>query len=245
MPVDVALWFGDQVEGEGKKESSYHLTTNMNEQIEMGIKIVKTVNAPLNLFVFGTPYHSGSIMDYEAIIANEFGGHIDWEQKITFDGVRFQFSHALGKSTTPVGGDIALKKEIIWNVIEDYLYAQSPSADIIGRGHTHEYRLLDNDHSYGFSAPALKLGLPRWDRYARKMRGWYSVGFLIIDIINGIARLPEKHFFKYKIHEGGYKDYADFFRDDEQDGDPEGMAGQTGSESQQEGSGDSGTPFPY
>jgi len=203
---DVAIWNGDLVEGEGRHETSHHLTTDINEQIEMAIEIIKTVGARKNIFIYGTPYHAGTILDYEAVIAKEFNSDIHSRQKVEIDGVKFDIMHTVGKSGTPVGGDIMLTKAGLWSMIYDVMDGR-PHADIILRSHAHEFRYTGNSQVKAFLIPALKLGKPDFDRYARRLDGRYNVGFLEFHYKKGDNPLnvyPITKLFPYQIS-GGYK----------------------------------------
>ncbi len=195
---DVAVWNGDLVEGEGRHESSFHLTTDMNVQIEMAIDVVKHVGAKKNLFQYGSPYHAGQIMDYEKQIANYFNEDIKAIRKVTLAGVNFKFQHQIGKTTTPVGGDIMLRKGALWEMIYSVMDKRQPAQYCIF-SHAHEYRRVENEHMTGIILPALKMGAPDYDRYARRMAGgFYSVGFLEAEIKNKQVEF-KKHLFQYRI----------------------------------------------
>ena len=199
---DVAIWNGDLIEGEGKKESSHHITTDINKQIEIAAEVINTVNAKRNFFCYGTAYHTGNIMDYEKVIADYFGGDIKTKQKLKLKGYNFDIMHHMGKTGTPVGGDISLRKGGIWSMIYDTIDGRE-TADYIIRSHAHEYRFLGNEHMTAIITPSLKLGLPDYDRYPRRLDGYYSVGFLEFEI-NKVADWNSK-LFKYKIS-GDYID---------------------------------------
>lgn len=207
-PFDYALWLGDLVDGEGPKDSSFHLTTNMDIQIQMAQAVIDTVNAKHNIFVYGTPYHTGNRFDFENLVAKKYGGDIDARKKIKIGGVKFDLMHAIGKSDTPVGGDIMVKKAALWSLIDDVLQGRTEHADYLLRGHAHEYRMDENEICTGIICPSLQLGIKRFNRYARKLQGWYSVGFLVIDINpeNGTHRL-HKYFFRHQYRENEYEDY--------------------------------------
>lgn len=201
---DIAIWNGDLLDGEGRGDSSFHITTDINEQVEMCSKIIEVVGAQKNVFVTGTPYHSGKILDYETIIANKFGGDIKSRQKLEINGVRFDVAHTISKTSTPVGGDLARKKAILWNILQDELNGRR-HADYIVRSHIHEWGMLENDFACVMTTPALQIGSREYNRYARKMENsWYTVGFLTGEIDG-----PDKHHiyrkqFKYTLPEDEY-----------------------------------------
>jgi hypothetical protein len=205
---DYCFVMGDTVDGEGKKENTFHLTTDINEQINIAAEVIRQVNACKNIFIFGTPYHTGNLKDYEYQVADRFKTEetpdISEKQKVSVDGVCFDLCHKVGKTNTPVGGDIMLKKAAIWSALEDVLTENPERADYIIRAHAHEWRYTENSLSAAMICPALKIGDPNFDRYARGLDGWYDVGFLVFRIDNRKVDM-EKHFFKYELPKGGYR----------------------------------------
>lgn len=200
--IDVAVWMGDLVDGPGRRGNNNHLTTDMETQSDMAIEIVRTANANKNVFVYGTPYHVTGAMDYEAIVAREFGGDIRTHQKIEVDGYRYDVSHAVGKTGTPVGGDIMITKKRLWSHINDVMAGRNPAHYVI-RAHVHEYRITGNSVSTGITCPCLKFGLPDYEDYARKLDGYYDMGLLIH---NTGSDTWEKRLFPWRIQ------YTDDYR---------------------------------
>ena len=99
--------------------------------------------------------------------------------------------HTVGKSASPVAGDTQLRKTKLWSNIYDLVDGRDETADFIIRSHAHEYRGIFDENSVAIILPALKLGLPDSDRYARRIEGYYSVGFVEFDFsAEGISRLP-------------------------------------------------------
>jgi len=196
--VDVAIWNGDMVEGEGRRDPTFHLTTDMRQQINMAIEIVEKVNAKKNIFVYGTPYHTGYVMDYEAMIADHFEEDIHHRQRISVNGVRFDCSHKASKTNTPVGGDIGLRKPLIWNMLYDAIDGRA-LAHYVLRSHTHEFRVVGNEHGTAINLPAMKLGAADFDRYPRGMDGWYSLGFLVFNCVNEQEHSWHKEIMKFNM----------------------------------------------
>lgn len=201
---DYAIWTGDIVDGEGKRDTSHHLTTDPEQQQDMAIDIIKMVGAKKNVFVYGTPYHTGSVIDYENRIAEHLGESISYKQKVNIGGVRFNIMHTTGKSGNPVGGDIGIKTASVWSLLYDLIDGRE-HADIVLRAHAHEYRHVGNELIKAFIQPALKIGKPDHDRYPRRLDGWYTVGFLEFDYKKGTPAQnvwPNLHQYKYLVQEG-------------------------------------------
>jgi len=197
---DVAAWLADMCEGEGKHDSTFHLTTNIEEQIDMAIEIVNTVGAKRNIFVYGTPYHTSGALDYESILARHFDEEIKTRYKAEIGGVKFIFRHVLGKTSTPVGGDIMLRKESLWDIIEN---PPEERADWLFFGHVHEFRSVSSVDCTAVAAPALKIGARDFDKYARRMSGgFYHVGFIEGEIKKGRFLMEPPIIWPYKVEEG-------------------------------------------
>lgn len=195
---DVMIHCGDIVDGDGHKDTSFHLTTDINQQIAISKAVIDSINARKHLFVYGTPYHGGNILDYEKIVADYYGDQASWMRKVEIDGVKFNIAHVIGKSTTPVGGDIALRKQLVWDAL-----LEDESADVILRGHAHEYRMLSGASQTACICPALKIGDPDFDRYGRKMQGGhYHVGFIEFTTDNGRLIEFSPKLYQYTVKRG-------------------------------------------
>lgn len=206
--IDAVIWNGDLIDGEGRHETAFHLTTDVDVQIEMVEEIIDKVGAKRNIFTFGTPYHTGKYMDYERQIAKNFGGDIRAIQYCEFNGVKFNVAHTIGKTNTPVGGDIMRKKMQIWDVIESYMEGEE-NADYIVRNHIHEYGFVGNDLGIVITSPAMQIGSKDHNRYARRMSGgWYSVGYLSFDCSSKDNHDWDRMKFKYRLRENKYVKYT-------------------------------------
>lgn len=202
---DYCLHAGDAVDGGGHKDTTFHLTTDINEQQKIAIATLERVNAKRFIFCTGTPYHTSGALDYEHAIARHFGDPgLSWMRKIEIEGVKINLAHTIGKTSTPVGGDIMLKKAQIWDFTRQVLY-DDEAADLIIRGHVHESRFNEIDDRGVVTLPALKLGNPDFDKYARKMSGgFYSVGFREMIIDNGEYMLKRPKLLKFKTRGASY-----------------------------------------
>ena len=171
----------------------------------MALEITEKVNADKNIFVHGTPYHTANNLDYDEIIAEKCSGEIDYKQKIIIDSIRFNIAHHIGRSSVPSGGDVMLKNELIMNYLYDLLDHEDP-CDYIIRGHTHQYRRVENDFGTVITLPSLQLGIAKYNLYARKMSGYYSVGFLEMDIYPEKKIDIVKKTFNYKLASRKYRE---------------------------------------
>lgn len=195
---DVLLHLGDCIEGDDKKDAGFLRLPDISKQQENCVKILKSANAKKHIFVYGTPYHSSSgNIDYEKDIAEEMGDkNISWCRKVNIDGVKFNLSHTIGKTSTPVGGDIMLRKALIWNRLLSEVDGDD-KADVILRGHVHEFRKIEDTESIVLTLPALKIGNADYDRYPRRMSGgFYHVGFCEMVVDRGLIIDFKKHLYK-------------------------------------------------
>lgn len=191
-PIEFCLWMGDIIDGEGKKESRFHDTQDITKQIDRAHELVRYVNAKRDIAVFGTPYHTGMTADFEQLIFPD----IHTEQRVEIDGIKFHMKHHSGKSGTPVGGDIALRKMMVWNRL------QEEKADVILRAHTHEYRFIGDSDTTVISCPGLQFKSPDHYSYARRLNGYYDVGLLHFE-----DRWPKEHILRIRS-EDGYRKYG-------------------------------------
>lgn len=184
---DIMLHLGDAIEGDDHKDAGFLLEPDLNKQIDIASAVIKSCNADKHYFCMGTPYHTATgSMDIDPHIARRFGDHgISWRRRIEIEGVKIDMSHTVGKTSTPVGGDIQLRKTMIWNQLDAALNG-AEAADVIMRGHVHEYRTVGNVRQTAFSCPALKIGNADYDRYPRRMSGgYYDVGFIEMTVDSG------------------------------------------------------------
>lgn len=196
---DYMLHAGDIIDGAGRKDNTFLLTTDPLKQGKIAKTVIEKIGARKHYFCYGTPYHVSGDSDFESPVAEYFGDKISWLRKLEIEGVKFNLAHTIGKSTSPVGGDIALRKQIVWNYLLD-VKESGESADVIIRGHAHEYRALLDADTTAFICPSLKIGNADYDRYGRKMQGGhYHVGFVEIDVDNGKIVRYDPKIYKYNF----------------------------------------------
>ena len=76
-------------------------------------------------------------------------------------------------------------------------------ADVILRGHAHEYRLIADDSLTACIVPALKIGNADFDRYGRKMQGGhYHVGFIEFTVDAGKLIDFSPKIYRYTVKRG-------------------------------------------
>lgn len=187
-PVDDLVINGDAVDGEGKKDTQAHLTTDVNKQIEMAIEICKLPKAKRKHVVRGTGFHVDGPCSYEDMLASELNTDAHDDLRLEIHGRKLHIRHVVGRSDTPYGSFTQLQKEQINDIIqgefEDY-----KAADILIRAHVHYcYEARTADSVKGFmrsvyTAPALQMRGPIQSSFTRKLRTWkYDFGFTLLEI---------------------------------------------------------------
>lgn len=183
-PYDLAVWNGDLIDGTGHRSGGTELIcTDRNEQMDMASKIVNTVKAKKNVFIHGTPYHSGEQEDMEDIIAsyhNERGHDHEW---LDVNGVIFDVKHFVGASSIPHGRLTGLAREELWNVLW-HEAGYTPRADYVVRAHVHYttggWRMVGSREVAFFTLPALQAMGTKFG--AKKCSGLVDFGFHVFQI---------------------------------------------------------------
>jgi len=162
-PFDVAIWNADLIDGKGERSGgTEQITTDRNEQVKIAIRCIEEVNAPINLFTYGTGYHTGKEEDFEDQIVTHFKekgqitdieGHGFWK----IGGYNFDVRHKFNRSSIPHGKATPLLREGLWSVLWKEQGLRD-NVDILIRSHVHYYLQID-DPSLGhlaFVTPALQ-----------------------------------------------------------------------------------------
>lgn len=208
---DYAIIGGDVIEGKGKKENMFHLTTNIGTQMDMAIDVLSEIKTKEFIFVDGTPYHTVDNFEAEHYIADKFSASILPEQYHSFNGITIEVSHAKGigsKTSTPIGGDLAVRRAAIFSSLHS-LWDERRPADYIYRGHLHEHRAVSSDYFKAEILRAMQIGDPRFNPYARRLDGYYSVGFKDLEITKTGHVTENDYKYKYKIGWRAYVDHND------------------------------------
>jgi len=197
-PIDLLICNGDAIDGKGQKSGGTELLeSDRNEQIKMAQKCIEYAGARKIVVVNGTPYHTGSDDDFEAMLANlvnaDYGNH----QHIEIGGVKFDIKHKTNSSIIPHGRYTAPRREAVWNAI----WAERglmDCADIIIRSHVHYYTLSKDARVTVITTPSLQ----GWTKYgSRECSGVNDIGLLSFDCANGVSSMTE-HMFdmrKFKV----------------------------------------------
>ena len=180
QPIDVAFHLWDVIEGSAPKNRATELlTADLHQQATAALEVLAPIKPRRGwCIVAGTPYHTATDgADWDGWVANELGTTCHDHAWVEVDKQTFDLKHQLGGSSTPTGGDIALRKEILWSH-EWHLEMGWPLSDWILRGHTHRWRRVDNAQC----CPSLQL----WTKFGgRKCSNYVHFGLMWADIEHG------------------------------------------------------------
>ena len=188
-PFDAAIINGDMVDGEGKKDTIGHLTTDTEEQAEMAAELIKMIPVPRDhiALTYGTPFHTAGTYSYENTVAKALGlqNPVDTFFGI-IDGVRIRARHQMGRSGIPYGQGLPALKELVREGIEALL-EDDERADIVLGAHVH-YKFNATLSSLGTVAVVPCLQMPG-SVFGRRMASfYYDVGFGFIETDHGRFR---------------------------------------------------------
>lgn len=178
-PVDVWVHNGDAVDGPGRKETTEHLTTDIDEQVDMAVAALKIIDAENKYMTYGTPYHVKGETKYEKPVAAELGADLAVEQLIQVGPYKFSFRHHQGRSDTPSGQFHQTFKNIVRDSLRSS-YLQFDGADVTIRSHVHYYARAENRFKIALSTPCLEFPFGSYGWKLQTML--YDMGFLFIEI---------------------------------------------------------------
>ena len=178
-PVDLALWNGDLIDGEGSKSGgSEHLDTSPEEQVEMAVACCRRVEARDHLFTFGTAYHTGKSADYERQVADRIGGPIADTQHFQCNGVNFNARHHVGNSQVPYGRGTAQYREAIWNAL-NAAAGLEPRAQVLLRSHVHYHVAVQDAQRLTMTLPCLQ---GPGSKFGRRCTGEVTMGMVLFEV---------------------------------------------------------------
>ena len=186
-PFDLAIWNADLIDGKSLRTGSTDvLTADRREQVQMAKKCVEAVQAPINLFTYGTPYHVGASEDWEGVLADMCGSTIKSHHYVDIAGVPFSIKHKVGSSTIPHGRFTPLAKEKVWDSIWSEEKNQHPRSRVFIRSHVHFHNFCGKkgtDWWLAMTLPALQGLGSKFG--ARQCIGTVDFGFVWMDVDKG------------------------------------------------------------
>ena len=197
-PFDAGLFLGDGIDGRGEKDWGADCT--LPDQIKQAECLAECLAAvpfrggrPRWAAVFGTDYHTGRCEQFEGLAYDAIGIPAALRGntvQVRAGPVLFDLRHDIGGSSTPTGGDIALRKEAL-TTQEWHRQHGGEIPTVILRGHVHYCRHVEDAAGWHvWTLPSLQL----WTRFGSKRVHGRVIhwGALIIDIDKGghISWLP-------------------------------------------------------
>jgi len=189
--VDIAVGMGDLVDGPGPKDTTHLIETDLSEQTDMAIAAIKEIKADQMFLIRGTGYHVDNGFSVEDLVARELGVRIYDHRTIIIEGKKYNFSHKVGRSTTPYGKVSPLAKVIVKNILAN-LCKMEKIADYFFRAHVHYYVGATLGEREAYSNLCLQLRGPTESKFTRGLEeDQYDVGLLEVLCYNdGIRRIP-------------------------------------------------------
>jgi len=184
--IDTVVGMGDFIDGDGGKSRGVEqTTTDRHKQADDAVDFLEYLKPRKNyLLVRGTPYHTGQGECFDALVATRLRdkGYTvvdDDVLNVSIEGTILNIKHKVGRSNT-LNGSIGpiTKSTVNWSQL--FSEAHGFKADIVLRGHVHDFQHVDNGTAMGFIVPALQLPGTRYG--SRECEGRYAVGFLYFEI---------------------------------------------------------------
>jgi hypothetical protein len=200
-PYDIVFINGDLVDGKGSKSGGTELiTTDMEEQCDMAVKIIREIPKSSNCKIIitrGTPYHTGNDEDWENTIAQRVDAKIGEHEWVDVEGVVFDLKHhPAGSSSIPHGRHGGVARDRLWNIMWNERNMQ-PKADIFIRSHVHYHNFSGGPDWLAMTTPALQGMGSRYG--ARRCSGIVDFGFVVFEVNKGkyswqpiVAQLEEQ-----------------------------------------------------
>lgn len=177
-PIDIAVFNGDMVDGDGKKSQGVEeLTTDQQDQVAIAEMIVNKIGAKANHFVTGTGYHVGDGTNFENLLARRFGCESANKLFLSVNGLVFDIRHHTSRTSIPYGMNAAAKDKM-WNTLLAER-GREPQARVTIRSHVHWYRFSGECDWLAMTLPCLEY--PN-TKYGARCSGDYTMGFVIFDI---------------------------------------------------------------
>jgi len=202
-PYDIVFINGDMIDGKGKKSGSTELlAADMEEQVDMAVKIIRAIPKNRNCKIVatrGTEYHVSSSdgEDWENVIAERVGVTITDHAWVEVEGVVFDLKHhPSGSSALPHGRHTGVARDRLWNALLAS-EGQQAKADILIRSHVHYHNFCGGPDWIALTTPALQGGGSKYG--SRRCVGKVDFGFLTFNVSKGqfswkqhIAQLVEQ-----------------------------------------------------
>jgi len=178
-PFDVVVANGDLIDGRGERAGGQDLIfIDRQDQVDCAIAILKDLNASKYVITSGTPYHSGTMEQWERDIAfavsAEFSNHIFFP----VNDLVFDCKHKVSRSSVPHSRHTSVAKERMLNVI-DAADDRQPKSDVTIRSHIHLFNYCGGPGWLAMTTPSLQ-GATTYGE--GQVSGSVDFGFLVFDV---------------------------------------------------------------
>ena len=179
--VDFVVVNGDAVDGEGKKDTLGHLTTNTLKQAEIAFECLRIIQTKSFYMTYGTPYHVSGSYQYEDVVAEKLKAKkITDVLRLQCGMTKFNFRHVVGRSDTAYGQGTPILKEIIRDMVSS-LVNEHETADYFVRSHVHYVCEAGIGRKKCRTTGALQVPESVYGHKLRPM--FYEIGFLELQIL--------------------------------------------------------------
>ena len=176
--VDIVCLVGDMVDGPNKKgEGVGTWTTNMEDQIDNVVKLLKMIDTDRFVGVLGSLYHTKDNLNCDAEVLRRLGSkEWDWDMCLSVDDIKFHVKHTVGTTrSTFMYRPTKIAREMLLLMQNKEKMGEF---DFIVRGHVHTEMYLDMLGSTGMAGFTLPCWKARDDFVKRYIsdsgdHGWY------------------------------------------------------------------------
>ena len=179
QPIHMLIVNGDAIEGKGDRSGGTEIIeADREKQVDMAIDCIGAAKAEKKVVIYGTPYHTGTEEDWEAVLAKLVGADIKSRAFVNCEGVTFDVKHKVAGSIVPYGRYTAPARERIWNLV----WAErgmAPKANIFIRSHVHYLTFAGDSRNLTITSPCLQGPGSKYG--ARQCSGTIDIGVLSFD----------------------------------------------------------------
>lgn len=169
---DAVLLMGDNIDGRDEKSGGQELCISQpRHQCEAAAEFIRLANCKRMAGVYGTPYHTGKLTEEEDYLYKNLleipPERVGDQLLLDIDGLIVDMRHDISGSSTPTGGDIALRKI----AIDTRLWHLEHGRDLprlILRGHVHYHRVLSDGIGRNSWTVATLPALQTFTKFGRK-----------------------------------------------------------------------------
>jgi len=158
--VDAVVVNGDTVDGKQKGSQGKDLwTSDVDEQIEAAIDLVKMIKFDRIHVTYGTPYHTEENLNADEVFAKRIGASLHgWEIQGKMENGIVHFSHQITVSTSAWQyRTTPLAKELVAALLNDDVF---PKYRVIVRSHAHYFCYVGFSKNFAIVTPCWQLRTP-------------------------------------------------------------------------------------